>query len=124
MIAVNTVLLQKELNIMKKDIKIGWVAALRSGKYRQRKYALCCDGEYCCLGVLCEINGLHKESKDNDPDGYNSYSYKDTSDSENVPEAFADEIELSEKHRNTLTHMNDTNEKTFAEIADWIEENL
>lgn len=41
---------------MKKDIAEKWVAALRSSKYKQghsvlqNKY-----GEFCCLGVLCEL---------------------------------------------------------------------
>jgi hypothetical protein len=32
-----------------------WIAALRSGKYKQGRNALCKDGKYCCLGVACEI---------------------------------------------------------------------
>lgn len=32
-----------------------WVAALRSGKYKQGLRALKTGDEYCCLGVLCEI---------------------------------------------------------------------
>lgn len=37
-----------------------WVAALRSGKYKQGRGALKKDGKYCCLGVACEISGLNK----------------------------------------------------------------
>jgi hypothetical protein len=32
-----------------------WVAALRSGEYQQGKDWLCKDGNYCCLGVACDI---------------------------------------------------------------------
>lgn len=33
-----------------------WVAALRSGKYEQQREArLCVAGQYCCLGVACEV---------------------------------------------------------------------
>lgn len=45
---------------MKPDVKEKWLAALRSGKYRQGtgylKYQVN-DGtiRHCCLGVLCEI---------------------------------------------------------------------
>lgn len=45
---------------MKKEIADKWIAALRSGKYKQAKMALR-DPEndsYCCLGVLCDISGL------------------------------------------------------------------
>ena len=32
-----------------------WVEALRSGKYKQGKGYLSRGGEYCCLGVACDI---------------------------------------------------------------------
>lgn len=32
-----------------------WLAALRSGEYKQGKGHLCRDDSYCCLGVLCEV---------------------------------------------------------------------
>lgn len=33
-----------------------WVAALRSGEFKQGKHVLRSDdGEYCCLGVACEL---------------------------------------------------------------------
>ena len=39
-----------------------WVAALRSGKYRQARGYLCHKSElrYCCLGVACLISNLGK----------------------------------------------------------------
>lgn len=41
---------------MDKKIKKRWVAALRSGKYKQGKGALHNrQNEFCCLGVLCEL---------------------------------------------------------------------
>jgi len=44
---------------MNKDIKAKWLAALRSGKYKQGKGELIeelIDGPaHCCLGVLCDI---------------------------------------------------------------------
>lgn len=45
---------------MKKEIADMWVAALRSGDYKQGKGVLgrtLPDGseEYCCLGVLCDL---------------------------------------------------------------------
>ena len=45
---------------MKKSVAKDWVAALRSGKYKQGKPGQLKDseGNYCCLGVLCEISGL------------------------------------------------------------------
>jgi len=40
---------------MNKDIKRRWVAALRSGEYKQIKGALRKNDGFCCLGVLCDI---------------------------------------------------------------------
>lgn len=40
---------------MKKEIRDRWVAALRSGEYKQGIYHLQSRDHYCCLGVLCEI---------------------------------------------------------------------
>lgn len=51
---------------MIEEIKMKWVVALRSGRYKQSKRALKkIDGKgeisHCCLGVLCEI---HSEETD------------------------------------------------------------
>lgn len=32
-----------------------WIEALRSGEYKQGKGALQHNGEFCCLGVACEV---------------------------------------------------------------------
>lgn len=40
---------------MNPDIKSRWIAALRSGEYKQGRKRLRHAGRYCCLGVLCEI---------------------------------------------------------------------
>ena len=44
---------------MKEVVKDMWLQALRSGHYKQGKGYLCSDGEYCCLGVLCDIAAMH-----------------------------------------------------------------
>ena len=39
-----------------------WIAALRSGTYKQGySRLLSTSGTYCCLGVLCEINNVAKK---------------------------------------------------------------
>lgn len=40
---------------MNPEVKARWVAALRSGKYRQTRMALKDRTGYCCLGVLCDL---------------------------------------------------------------------
>lgn len=40
-------------------LQAAWVAALRSGEYKQGTHHLrSTDNSYCCLGVLCELGGL------------------------------------------------------------------
>ena len=40
---------------MNPEIKTAWVDALRSGEYTQGRRALQVNGEFCCLGVLCDL---------------------------------------------------------------------
>jgi hypothetical protein len=45
---------------MNQEVKDKWLKALRSGKYKQGKFALKrADDTFCCLGVLCDL--YHKE---------------------------------------------------------------
>ena len=46
---------------MRPEIKAKWVAALRSGEYKQAQGQLRTDAGFCCLGVLCE---LHRKEVD------------------------------------------------------------
>ena len=46
---------------MNEEIKVEWLAALRSGKYQQGKSALRIENNFCCLGVLCD---LHAKAND------------------------------------------------------------
>jgi hypothetical protein len=46
---------------MKPSIKKKWVAALRSGEYKQTTIALRKGASFCCLGVLCNLHAqAHK----------------------------------------------------------------
>lgn len=47
---------------MDKELKAKWVAALRSGQYKQGTKALRIGDNYCCLGVLCDVVGVNWES--------------------------------------------------------------
>lgn len=54
---------QPDKKRMNPEVKTKWLAALRSGNYKQGRMALkrgVGDGtaDYCCLGVLCDISGL------------------------------------------------------------------
>jgi hypothetical protein len=49
---------EEQRDIGRRRVRL-WVEALRSGKYRQGQGQLkTSTGEYCCLGVACEVSGL------------------------------------------------------------------
>lgn len=41
-----------------KEIRQKWIDALRSGDFKQTSGALRDRNKYCCLGVLCELEGI------------------------------------------------------------------
>jgi hypothetical protein len=49
---------------MKKKNMEKRVKALHSGKYKQGVKKLKRDDTYCCLGVLCEINGVETQGRE------------------------------------------------------------
>jgi hypothetical protein len=89
--------------MMDPEIKTRWVEALRSGRYEQGRKALRFQGEYCCLGVLCALEGWPTESDTTDP-------YQP--------------IERLLGDYDVFVKMNDVERLTFPEIADYIEANL
>lgn len=98
---------------MKKGLKARWVAALRSGKYKQGRGSLQTgEGEFCCLGVLCEISPAVKHrvkaAGQEATLGVVGYTYAG----------------LSREQEDILTSMNDEGSKTFLGIATWIERHL
>jgi hypothetical protein len=99
------------------EYKKKFVAALRSGNYRQCKEALKKDGGYCCLGVAAVVAGYTiNESLDTveRPDGSRGQT--------GGYSALAD-FGLTREIRGPLVKMNDS-DKTFDEIADHIQTNL
>ena len=75
---------------MKPEIKARWLAALRSGDYRQGKYRLREGNDFCCLGVLCDVLSSDaggewvkpKEQKSAWPVTEHTYQFRCRSDSE------------------------------------------
>lgn len=100
-------------NDMNQEINQKWVEALRSGKYRQTRGKLKArNGAMCCLGVLCDIQGAEWE--------WYQGRYMTEGSSQHLPGRYNPSI-ASEF---TLIGMNDNQKCSFAEIADYIEENL
>lgn len=116
---------------MKKDVADLWVAALRSGKYKQGKTSLCRDGKYCCLGVLYEvaIQNDVKVKKKKDLDGGIVFNGDAAGISDDAIVEWAGwdkwntygRFYYKDGREGTLAHLNDVNMLSFKEIADVIE---
>lgn len=103
-------------------VKEQWIAALRSGQYKQTNGHLRDENGFCCLGVLCDLHSQEYDYKWND--GW----YID--DNKVLPKKVAKWAGLSAYVSNgsypnfgheCLAQDND-NGKTFEEIAQIIEE--
>jgi len=111
---------------MKEQIKEKWLAALRSGDYKQGKAALRSkDDEFCCLGVLCDV--LDSDAWTENPVTCRPYA----PDSclfwggmfGALPMDTRDEVEITDDEHNTLVDLNDDG-RSFEYIADHIERNM
>lgn len=114
---------------MDRQIAMKWVEALRSGEYKQGKGNLKQDGNFCCLGVLCDISkqGEWESVKVNGSlnlirgyyDGFTSYL--PTSVEKWAGISSSNGLFLDEKNWETsLSSLNDKGH-SFEEIADIIE---
>lgn len=106
---------------LNKKLKHKWLKALRSGKYEQGQGFLERDNKFCCLGVLCDIMKLQRIEKGISK---TTFCYKETASTSALPGAFAEEIGMSHSMQEKLWTMNDTEGKSFKEIAKYISRNL
>lgn len=94
-----------------------WIAALRSGKYKQGRGLLRpSEDTYCCLGVACKCQGIEV---DEEIPGYDGYTIESGTDYEN--RTFALNLGLNPFLIQELVEMNDIEEASFDEIADFLE---
>lgn len=114
---------------MDPEVKARWVAALRSGEYKQTKRALRLDGGHCCLGVLCDLYA--KE---------HGFAWEHTADLEGENAGLPnndvckwagitanERVEIDGERARLYDHNDgagDTEPRTFAQIADAIEAQL
>jgi len=110
---------------MNPTIKAKWVAALRSGEYKQAKENLQDDKGYCCLGVLCVISqsetgfGIKENRDENSGDETISITIQRWAD---LPSSEGAIVSI-EKEETSLAAHNDAG-RTFLQIADAIEGQL
>ena len=101
-----------------------WIAALRSGKYKQGRYYLNSDGCHCCLGVLCEVaiqNGeeIYSEN-DLEPKAFSRLGEEDVDESA-LTDGICELLEFPVFLHGVLVDMNDTELRSFDDIADYLE---
>lgn len=120
---------------MDPEAKKRWVAALRSGKYKQGTKQLCdFRGRFCCLGVYAdiEIDGWWVDGWWVDCDSKGGWALM-SNDDPKTGICNLDDIELPYAGdypfipawaEVKLIEMNDDLGKSFDEIADWIEAEL
>lgn len=103
-------------NKLPEDFKKRWVEALRSGEYKQGKCQLYNKrtDTYCCIGVYAAVNNIRL-----------SYEGLEMIDASGKPNGYKPlRMLLSQGVVYDLWNMNDTEGKSFSEIADYIEKNL
>jgi hypothetical protein len=122
-------------NKMNPEIKARWLAALRSGEYKQGREALLTstpEDAYCCLGVLCDL-----AVKDQLLSSWGNYLddwYSDgRADPDLLPGPVQDwaglasqspRVPVSVYEARSLSCLNDEGGLSFLEIAALIEEHL
>jgi hypothetical protein len=118
---------------MNPEIKSKWVAALRSGEYKQGRKVLHSEAEntFCCLGVLCDLavkEGIvHGETTFNPLLGtITTYVGSDNSSTYQLPSDVRDwaDLESPQESQSFLSELNDVHGADFETIADYIEQSL
>jgi hypothetical protein len=110
---------------MNPEVKAQWVAALRSGEYKQTKGHLKQDGGHCCLGVLCDLY-----AKQSGIQSWTSDDFGHADDKELAGErvlawsGLRHQVYVDIGEDRALLHIHNDKERTFDEIADAIEAQL
>lgn len=111
---------------MNQRVKRMWLEVLRSGRFSQAQYRLSggltrLTGKesFCCLGVLCAI---HNADVSPTKSNWARHLYKGAYGT--TPEEVDMWAGLPSAAADKLADMNDAGNKTFKQIADWIERNL
>jgi hypothetical protein len=105
---------------MEPKLKAKWTKALCSKRYKQTSGRLCDSDGFCCLGVLCVVSRKAKQL-DKSFDFNGKMVTHDLDDDES---AIYKQFGLTPRQHEKLVTMNDTEGKTFPEIAAWIEKNI
>lgn len=105
-----------------KEFGMKWIEALRSGDYVQGRKQLHDHGTYCCLGVCCKLVGFEDF-------GESQYIQTGTAyyNLKQIPNGIPIQLIGTVGNNNLiqdLVRLNDDEECSFSEIADWLETNI
>jgi len=117
---------------MNPAVKAKWLAALRSGKYKQGTGTLRDEFDnFCCLGVLCDVavkSGLAIDVKPPretcDPWAYEGEAWYRPPQVMDWAGLINHDPKIADEGHEHLSALNDDAEMNFLEIADVIEEEL
>lgn len=118
---------------MTKELKDKWIAALRSGQYKQGHTYLHKNDEFCCLGVLLEVADIKMGEHEEFGNTYHfivDESDKDIQIVSCLPGKLQKTLGLGGGYHELLWQMNDgigvaaNNRQSFTEIAQYIEQNI
>ena len=101
-----------------------WIKALRSGLYPQGRSYLHANNKYCCLGVLCDVYYGHDifiPMREPEFSNINKLNINNNEFISSIPLSLIKHIGLSENNIATLIKMNDEDECSFNQIADYLE---
>ena len=118
-------------------VKVSWLEALRSGEYEQGRDYLNHDGNFCCLGVLCdlavkagvkvEVTGEsyfhYDEQSGTPPQSVYNWAFPTLAEPEGGWGEWEPRLPVKSEDGPYLTALNDAG-RSFAELADIIEEHL
>jgi len=101
---------------MEASLKAKWIEALRSGRYKQGRWALRTKSDdFCCLGVLCDISGVGEWEE-------NGLCYSYDGAWKFLPPSLRNQ--LARNLIADLMAINDYSLMSFPDIADWIKTNI
>jgi hypothetical protein len=111
--------------MINKELKQKWIDGLRSGRYKKAKTMFCIGDCFCAFGVLLAESGDYELRTDNDIERFHPKSRQGEDGYYTVGSV---EIQrnycITAKQYEKIVQMNDLNDNTFAEIADYIEKAL
>ena len=109
---------------MDKELKERWVNALRTGLYEQTKGVLYRpeSGQFCAMGVLCDIQGAQWNSDPLAPSWPINAEDEDVDADERATCLMPLRYGLTCDQQGEICELNDSNELTFEQIAEYVDD--